>query len=102
MQLVVLPPVEELQMGERRGEWIDYSTLDAQATGEVGLTLQGPLSRSVHVCSLWQTKKSLSLQCSAEYPLLRMVVDSGGHGACLPCQGSQALLMWRTEPVQLG
>jgi len=36
----VLPPVEDLQRGDRRGEWIDYSTLDAQATGEVPLPSQ--------------------------------------------------------------
>lgn len=43
---MLLPPVEELQMGEdTREQWIEYSVYDSESTWELREVLQGLLER---------------------------------------------------------
>ncbi len=47
MQLIVLPPVEELQTDEStRAKWIDYSAYDAKATWQLAQALKKALEAS--------------------------------------------------------
>jgi hypothetical protein len=80
LQLLVLPPVEELQANpETRSDWMDYAALDAKATYQLADALQGCLldqpvvmdERIAVLCIL----QLLSLVLSIIMPLFMSIIS---------------------------